>query len=102
MPTVSARKVEILTDAPLVPRVVAALGKAGFKGHNVLPVLSGSGPHQSWSEERLTGAETKQLVVAIASAERTEALVELLAPLLDSHGLLLAISDVQVVRGERF
>jgi hypothetical protein len=38
----------------------------------------------------------------IAPAAKTDALVELLAPLLDSYRLLLTIGDVQVVRGERF
>lgn len=68
----------------------------------MLPVLSGSGRTGSWSEDRLTGAATKQWVIAIASAEHAEALVDALAPLLDSHRLLLTIGDVQVVRGDRF
>jgi hypothetical protein len=29
-------------------------------------------------------------------------LIEAIAPLLDSYGMLLTIGDVQVVRGERF
>jgi hypothetical protein len=41
-------------------------------------------------------------LLAIASEAKTDALVEELAPLLDSYRLLLTIGDVQVVRGERF
>ena len=44
----------------------------------------------------------KSLVLSIASAEKAQVLVEALAPMLSSHGLLLTIWDVEVVRGERF
>lgn len=102
MQTVTRKKVEILVDAPLVPRVVAALHDAGMHGHSVLPVLSGSGRSGSWSEERLTGAENKQMIMAITSADHAGALVDALGPLLDRHRLLLTITDVEVVRGDRF
>lgn len=102
MQTVTRKKIEILADGPLMPRVVAVLAQAGIQGHTILPALSGSGRTGQWSEERLTGAETKQLLWAVASADHSDALVEAMAPLLTSHGLLLTITDIQVVRGDRF
>lgn len=102
MQTVRRKRIEVLTDAPLVPAIVAALGRAGINGHSVLPVLSGAGRSGSWSEERLTGAETKQLVWAIGSEEHAAQFVDAVGPLLNSHRLLLTIGDVAVVRGERF
>ncbi len=102
MQTVTRKRLEILVDAPLVPRVVAALDAAGIGGHTILPVLSGCGRSGAWSEERLSGAETKRVVMAIAGEAEAAALVEALAPLLDSHRLLLTIADVDVVRGDRF
>ena len=101
METVTRKRLEILADAPLVPRVVAALRQAGIGGHTVLPALSGAGRTDEWSEERLTGA-TKQMVVAIGSASHAQAFVDAIGPLLDSHRLLLTIADVAVVRGDRF
>jgi PII-like signaling protein len=102
MQTVQRKRIEILADAPLVPTIVAALGRAGISGHSVLPVLAGAGRGGSWSEERLTGAETKQLVWAITSSEHAAEFVDAIGPLLDSHRLLLTIGDVAVLRGERF
>lgn len=102
MDTVTRKRIDVLADAPLVPRIVAALAVAEIHGHTVLPALSGAGRTGEWSEDRLTGAATKQWVVAIASPDHAAALVDALAPLLDSHRLLLTISDVQVVRGDRF
>lgn len=102
MQTVPRKRIEVLADAPLVPAIIAALSRAGINGHSVLPVLGGGGRSGSWSEERLTGAETKQLVWAIASEEHAREFVDAVGPLLDSHRLLLTIADVAVVRGERF
>ena len=102
MQTVTRKKIEVLADEPLVMRIVKAFTQAGVTGHTVYPALSGSGRTGQWNEERLTGAETKQLVVAIASEEHSAAVIDALAPLLTSHRLLLTISDVEVVRGDRF
>lgn len=101
METVPRKRIEILADAPLVPRVLAALRQSGVPGHTIIPALSGAGRTGSWSEGEITGA-TKQLVIAIASAEHARAFVDAIGPLLTSHQLLLSIADVAVVRGERF
>lgn len=101
MKTVLRKRIEILADAPLLPRLVDALEQCGIDGHTVLPAISGIGRTGSWSEDRLTGT-SKLLLMAIASDEHADLLVEKLAPLLDSHRLLLIISAVDVVRGDRF
>jgi PII-like signaling protein len=102
MDTVIRKRIEILTDAPLVPRIAAACEAAGISGHTVIPALSGRGRAGYWSEDRLSGAQSKVVVLAIASSERADALLEALAPVLDSHGLLVSVGEVAVIRGERF
>lgn len=101
MHTVTRKRIEILADEPLVPKLLAALTDCGIGGHTLLPALSGAGRTGRWHDERLTGA-SKVVLMAIASAEDASALVEHVAPLLDSHRLLLTITDVEVVRGDRF
>ena len=44
----------------------------------------------------------EKLFAAIAPEEKAMRLAEDLAPILTSHGLLLSMWDVQVIRGERF
>ncbi len=99
--TVIRKRIEILVDSPLVRRVTAAISAAGISGWSVLPVTSGSGRDGRWHEERVTGAD-KSLVLSIASPEKAAVLAEALAPILTSHGLLLTMWDVEVIRGERF
>lgn len=102
MDTVSRKRIDILADAPLVPRIVAALHGAGIHGHTVLPALSGSGRGGRWNEDLVTDAESKRLVMAVASDARASQFIDAVGPLLDAHGMLLTISDVQVVRADRF
>lgn len=99
--TVIRKRIEVLTDSPLVRLVTAAIDRCGITGWTVLPVTSGKGRDGAWHEERVTGAD-KSLVLTVASQERASRLAEELAPLLTSHGLLLTMWDVEVIRGERF
>lgn len=99
--TVVRKRIEILADTPLVRRITAAIDRAGITGWTVLPVQSGSGRDGAWREERITGAD-KSLILTIASQDKATALAEDLAPILSSHGLLLTMWDVEVIRGERF
>ena len=99
--TVIRKRIEILADNPLVRRVTEAIDAAGISGWTVLPVTSGSGREGPWREERVLGAD-KSLVITVASIEKAGILADALAPILTSHGLLLTMWDVEVVRGERF
>ena len=99
--TVIRKRIEILADKPLVPRVTQAIDAAGISGWTVLPVQAGSGRDGRWSEERVTGFD-KVLVLTIAAADKAADLADRLAPILTSHGFLLTMWDVEVIRGERF
>lgn len=100
--TVQRRKIEILVDAPLVRRIVAAAEAAGVTGYTLLPVLGGSGHGGRWSDDQVTGAEAKVMFVTITNELKAAALRDALAPLLESHGLLLVSGIVDVVRAAKF
>ena len=99
--TVTRKRIEILADTPPVRLVTQAIDSAGITGWTVLPVTSGSGRDGQWQEEHVTGAD-KSIVLTIANAENADRLVAALAPILTSHGLLLTMWDVQVIRGDRY
>lgn len=95
-------KVEVLLDAPLVDLVVRIVEQAGAGGYTLLPVLGGSGRNGRWREDRVSAADTKLLLVAIATDEIAQTIVHGLEPLLDTHGLIIMTTRVGVVRGEKF
>lgn len=101
MQTVSRKRIELLADAPLLPRLLAALEACEIGGHTIYHPTSGAGRTGRWSEDGLTGT-SKLMLVAIASHDHASAFVDQIAPLLDSHRLLLTLSVVEVVRGDRF
>ncbi|MFZ9395234.1 MAG: P-II family nitrogen regulator [Erythrobacter sp.] len=99
--TVTRKRIEILTDGALVKRITDAIDRAEITGWTVTPVTSGKGREGRWREERVMGTD-KVLVLTIAPEDKAMRLAEDLAPILTSHGLLLSMWDVQVIRGERF
>lgn len=100
--TVTRQRIEILVDRPLVETIAGHIRAADISGWTVLNVDAGGGRQGRWRGDELTGAAAKCVVLTIANEAKAAHLVERLAPLLDSHGLLLTVGDVQVVRGERF
>lgn len=99
---VTRKRIEILVDTPLVPRIVRVVKSCDISGWSLIHVDAGGGRHGEWQDDDVTGAAAKTIVLTIASPDKAQALIDAIAPLLDSHRLLLTVGDVQVVRGERF
>lgn len=100
--TVTRKRIEILVDRPLVPRIVRYVRDADVSGWSLLHVDRGGGRDGEWQNDDVTGAGAKAILLVVTSEAKARALIEALAPILDSHRLLLTMGDVQVVRGERF
>ena len=100
--TFTRKRIEILVDTPHATLVIRAAADAGIEGYSLIPVQSGAGRGGAWREDRVSGAQTKVIFITIASEEKAERLIETLAPMLDTHGMLLTMADVQVIRPERF
>lgn len=100
--TTPRERIEVLVDAPLSRQLVRLSEAAGISGHTLIRTESGRGRHGEWSEDLVSGATAKYIFLAIANQERAERFMELLAPLLESHGLIVLRSRVDVIRPERF
>jgi hypothetical protein len=100
MITHPARRIEVLADTPLLRRICAAADAAGVTNYTLLETAGGRGAHGPWRHEDVTGATDKTLFITVASPEKAEALVAALEPLLDSHDLMLTITETSVVRRE--
>lgn len=95
------KRIEILADEQLAARLGKLIGEAGFSGHTVMPVLSGSGGRGDWQDERLT-ASSRVMILCIGTSTNADKLLDKLAPMLTDYRLLLTIGDVEVVRQDRF
>lgn len=99
--TVIRKRIEILADSRLIRKLTSAIDAVGITGWTIIPVTAGKGREGQWHEEHVTGTD-KSLILTIASIDKASALADALAPILASHGLLLTMWDVEVIRGERF
>lgn len=95
-------RIEVLVDAPIAPKLAQIAEEVGITGHTLLRTTSGRGHHGSWSEDLLSGATAKYIFLAIANVDRCDRFIESIVPLLESHGLVILRSEVEVVRPERF
>jgi len=95
-------RLEILVDALFAPRLAKLAESAGFTGHTLLRTTSGRGRHGEWSEDLVTGATVKYIFLAVANAKRADDFMTAIAPMLESHSLVVLRSEVDVVRPEKF
>lgn len=100
--TTSRRRIEILVDAPLLKPVLELLRTAGATGYTVLPTLKGEGLSGGWTDDQISSAEAKVMVLAVAEAATAERLLELIEPQLSLLGIIVLVSTVEVLRPEHF
>ncbi len=101
--TTQRRRIEVLIDTALTRRIVAAAEAAGVSGYTFLPVSGGSGVAGRWDDDQITGgAGAKTLFLTVTNEAKADRLIDALQPLLDSHGLVLFVSIVDVIRGAKY
>jgi hypothetical protein len=100
---VDRKRIEILVDGPLVRKITQAADTAGITGYTLLPVSSGKGLGGTWHDDQITGgAFAKEYFFTVCNSEKAQNFLDLVKPLLDTHGLVLFMSDVKVIRSNRF
>lgn len=95
------KKLEIFAEPHALPEVEEMLTRTGFKGWSVFSGQEGAGAHGAW---RQTGVEEGgvSLVIAIGTNEASEAALAWLQTFFGVYPGIVAVSDVQVMRAERF
>lgn len=103
MKTYPKKELRIVCEMPLMRRVRAHLAKSAIRGYTILPAIGGSGSEGEWSREGMIG-EAGQMVVFIIVLDESEldAVLEDMYSVISSQIGIITVSDVQVVRPERF
>ena len=97
------KKIEILVDAPLLSRIQQLAKDAEVSGYTLQRTIGGEGGQGRWRAEEVTGGAGSKLVFAtIVDDETADRFLTDLEPLLSEYGLLVTVSPVEVIRGERF
>lgn len=103
MQTHPAKSVEITIEAALQRRLCDAISEAGITGWTLLPVLGGSGRSGRWRRDgEVSRASGMVVVVCVVREELLNKLLEAAFSVVERHIGIVTITDVEVLRAERF
>ena len=103
MQTYRKKRIEIIIEAPLQNRLVDVLHRQAVKGYTILPVAAGGGLDTNWRRGgQVSTAGQMVMVVCIVDPAEADAIVEAVYGLLQRQYGIVSLSDVEVIRGERF
>jgi nitrogen regulatory protein PII len=102
MQTHTAKRVEIIIEAPMQSRLTDALTRAGVTGYTVLPVLGGSGRSGEWTREGQVGRAGMVAVVCLIKPERLDTLLDAAFAVVERHIGVVSVTECEVLRAERF
>ncbi|MEE4350270.1 MAG: hypothetical protein V2J26_08575 [Pacificimonas sp.] len=100
--TIHRRRIQVLADKPLMRELIAKAAAVGIENYTLFQAAGGMGESGRWTDDQVTGATAKQMFLAICDKDHEAAFTDAVQPILDSHGLMLLISDVEVVRGKKY
>ncbi len=103
MQTHQAKRVAIIIEAVMERRLTETMKDCGVTGWTVLPVLGGSGRSGEWSREgQVSRAGGMVQVLCVIKPERLDPLLEAVFQVVDRHIGVVTVSDVEVLRAERY
>lgn len=93
----SVKKVEIIIDAQVIPRILEQLANLGVGGYSVIKEVSGRGDRGTRTGDSLSGAFDNSYVMVACSEEEARRIVEMVRPILKRYGGVCLVSDAMWV-----
>lgn len=99
--TIKQKKIEIIVDAPLFRRVRDLAADIGIKAYTFQPISGGDGKNGRWLDDQVTGgAGSKITFTVVVGKDDADRLLSSLEQLIDELGLMVLISDVEVMQSK--
>lgn len=103
MQTYQKSRIEILVEAPFLDRLMDRLDRLPITGYTVLPALAGKGTSGSWRRDGLVGgAGQMHLVFCIVDGAKADEVVDAVFQVIERQMAIVTVSEVKVLRPERF
>ena len=97
------KRIDIIVETSLVRLITRQLDAANVSGYSVMPILQGRGMVNAWSSEgQVSNASNMVALLCIVDPSRAEAVIDAVISSVKQHIGFLTISDVFVIRPERF
>lgn len=103
MHTFAKKQIQIICERPILKRVQRHLVANGVTGFTVFPALSGSGSEGEWDREGMIGDAGQMVkVLVVLDAEELDHVLTDIFDVVSPQMGVITISDVSVVRPDRF
>ena len=102
MQTHSRKKLELIIESAHMNPIKEILERHGNQAYTVVPCLSGRGARGDWTPDRLTQAGSRILLITVAEATIIRSILEDVQIVLEQLPGVVFVSDVEVLRPERF
>lgn len=102
MDLVTRKKLEIFVEAHALAHVEHMLRDVGAKGWSVFNGVEGAGAHGAWRQSAIDGGGDMHLVIAVTNEPAALKALAWLKDYFSTYRGLVCLSDVQVLRPERF
>lgn len=97
------QRLELIIEKMAYKRACRVLEQAGITGYTVVPALAGFGGGNHWQRDTdISGANDMVVIVTIGDSVKIEAALKQMQSLFESHIGILNVSDVRVMRPDRF
>lgn len=97
------KRLEIIIEKPALKRAGRVLKEAGVKGYTVFPAMAGYGDNMQWQRGTdLSASRDMVMIISILDGSVVTKAIDDLENLMGAHIAVLSISDVQVLRPEKF
>jgi PII-like signaling protein len=96
------KRLEMIVDEPHLPRFIRLFEQMKVRGYTILESKSGKGSRGAWAPARLSNVDDRVMVVAVTDGETVEQLLVELQDLFEELPGVAFVSDVQVIRPDRF
>ncbi|MEW6449092.1 MAG: transcriptional regulator [Pseudomonadota bacterium] len=103
MKTYPKKRIEIVIETPLVGRVTDCLDHMAVTGYSTVALTAGRGQSGPWAAEGQVGTALQMTqIVCISDSGVSDEVIQRLFTIVNPQSGFIAISDVMVLRPERF
>jgi len=96
------KRIEIIIEEALSPRLLGLIDEHGAKGYTLLPEVRGRGNRGARMADAFSGIGGNCMVIVIAEAAIAERLLPAVQQLLKNGAGIISVSDTSVLRNEHF
>lgn len=101
--TNTKKRIELIIEKMAFKRACRVFEAAGAKGYTALPTMAGFGNGNRWQRDTdISGSRDMVMMISIGSEETTKRVLDDLESLLGEHVGVVSVSDVEIMRPEKF